>query len=169
MKLLQRFRKQTSREDVEAQAAQELDAAMAKPVDIPAMTPAPGLPGDDLNGSTGAGETPGAADAAAQGENGEPVGPGSDLPRRRPATARKTGARKPAAATSTAASKAGAKTGAGKAKPAGGGKSPVRKPAAKKATASSAGGTVKKRASASGAGGTAERASSARQPAAKKR
>lgn len=167
MKLLQRFRKQTSREDMEAQAAQELDAAMAaKPADIPAMAPAAGLPGDDMNGSAAAGGTPGAADSAAQGENSEALGSVSDLPKRRPATARKTGARKPASATKPA----GSKTGASTAKPAAGAKTPVRKPAAKKATAGSAGGTVKKRASASASGaGTTGRASRARQPATKKR
>src|SRR5687767_4829166 len=112
MKLLQRFRKQTSREDIEAQAAQELQAAMdAKPTDLPAMAPAPGLPGDGLNGSATSVET------AETGENGATSRSVADARKRRPATARKTGARKPATRTRTA----GAKTAASTAKPAAGG------------------------------------------------
>ncbi|HVE45728.1 MAG TPA: hypothetical protein VNA57_03115 [Acidimicrobiales bacterium] len=172
MKLLQRFRKQGSREEMETQAAQELEAAVAaKPTDVPAMAPAAGLPGDDMNGSGGAGETPGAADTAARGENGEPLGSVTDLPKRRSASTRKTGTRKPAAGARTARAKAGAgaKAGATTAKPAGKDKAPVRKAAANKTASGSAGGTVKKRASAAGTSGTSGRASASRPPAAKKR
>lgn len=163
MKLLQRFRKQASREEMETQAAQELEAAVAaKPTDVPAMAPAAGLPGDDMNGSAGPGEMPGAADTAAKGENGEALGSVTDLPKRRSAATRKTGTRKPATGTRTAGAKAGATT----AKTAAKDKPPVRKAAAKKTAPASAGGTVKKGASATGTSG---RASASRQPAAKKR
>ncbi len=167
MKLLKRFRKQASREDMETQAAQELEAAVAaKPTDVPAMAPAAGLPGDDMNGSAVTGETPGAPDSAAQGENGEALGSVADLPKRRSATTRKTGTRKPATGTRTAGANASAKSGATTAKPAAKDKAPQGKAAAKKTAPGSAGGTVKKRASATGATG---QASGSRQPAAKKR
>lgn len=145
MKLLKRFRKQGSGEDVETQAARELDAAVnaAKPADADGMVgamPAPAPPDSAPEVTAG---------PAADSSNGDAAGSVTDLPARRPSAPRKTKSRA-TASTGTATPRtraAGAKPTTPRAKtsetPAtatGPTKAPVRK--AKKPAAGASSGTA---------------------------
>lgn len=138
MKLLKRFRKQGSAEDIEAQAARELDEAVAsaKPADMASPVPAPPPTFEEEGTGAVGGET----------GNGDAPKPVTDLDGRRRSGARKTRTGSGGAATTrTKAADAEvtprtrtartAKTAAPDTKPT---KAPVRKAAKKPADAATA-------------------------------